>query len=112
MSDVNILFQPVKNYCRRDIATCDPDDTVLRVAGHMSRLRISSMIVCEGTAPVGILTDRDLRNKVVAVGADPAAMTARDIMNSPLITVNDSRPCIGFRSMAFIVSVLSMREII
>jgi CBS domain-containing protein len=89
MSDINILFQPVKNYCRRNIATCSPDDTVLSVAGVMSGLRISSMIVCEGKTPVGILTDRDLRNKVVAVGVDPVTITARDIMNSPLITVNE-----------------------
>lgn len=89
MSDINILFQPVKNYCRRNVATCAPDDTVKSVAGAMSGLRISSMIVCEGKNPVGILTDRDLRNKVVALGVDPETIVARDIMNSPLITVNE-----------------------
>jgi len=89
MSDDNILFQPIKNYCRRNVATCKPDDTVMDVAGMMSGLQISSMIVCEESNPIGILTDRDLRNKVVARGIDPATINARDIMNCPLITVNE-----------------------
>jgi len=89
MSEDNILFQPIKKFCRRDVATCHPTDTVVTVAGVMRDLRISSVIVCEDTTPVGILTDRDLRNKVVACAADPATTTARDIMNAPLITVHE-----------------------
>jgi len=89
MSEENILFQPIKKYCRRNVATCNPGDSVLKVAGCMRDLRISSMIVCEGANPLGILTDRDLRDKVVAQGVDPAVITARDIMNAPLITVGE-----------------------
>lgn len=89
MSEENILFQPVKKYCRRDVATCAPEDSVLKVAGVMRDRSISSMIVCDNSSPLGILTDRDLRNKVVATGRDPATMVARDIMNAPLITVGE-----------------------
>ncbi len=90
MSDENILFQPIKNYCRRNVATCDPEDSVLKVAGVMRDLKISSMIVCTEGNPVGIMTDRDLRNKVVAQGIDPATIVARDIMHAPLITVDEN----------------------
>ncbi len=89
MSEENILFQPVKKYCRRDVATCDPEDSVLKVAGVMRDLQISSMVVCEENNPIGIMTDRDLRNKVVAQGIDPATIVARDIMHAPLITVSE-----------------------
>lgn len=89
MSEDNILFQPIKKFCRRDVATCTLGDSVLKVAKIMRDLKISSVIVCEETTPVGILTDRDLRNKVVSEGIDPATLTARDIMNTPLITVNE-----------------------
>jgi CBS domain-containing protein len=89
MSEENILFQPIKKYCRRNVATCTPDDTVLKVAGVMRELQISSVIVCEENNPVGILTDRDLRNKVVAQGTAPATLMAREIMNAPLITVSE-----------------------
>ncbi len=90
MSDDNILFQPIKNYCRRNVATCSPSDSVLMVAGVMRDRQISSVIVCEDNNPLGILTDRDLRNKVVAPGLDAASIVARDIMNAPLITVSEN----------------------
>ncbi|MBE0574886.1 MAG: CBS domain-containing protein [Desulfuromonadales bacterium] len=90
MSEENILFQPVKKYCRRNVATCDPEDSVLKIAGIMRDLQISSVIVCEKDNPVGIVTDRDLRSKIVAQGVDPAAVVARKIMNAPLITVSEN----------------------
>lgn len=89
MSDENILFQPIKKYCRRNVATCAPEDSVQKVASVMREQKISSMIVREGNNPVGILTDRDLRNKVVAQGIDPTSVTARDIMTAPLVTVSE-----------------------
>lgn len=90
MSDENILFQPIKKYCHRNVAICNPQDSILKVAGIMRELQISSMVICEQDNPVGILTDRDLRDKVVAKGIDPATIIARDIMNSPLITVSEN----------------------
>jgi CBS domain-containing protein len=89
MSEENILFQPIKKYCRRDVATCEPEDNVMKVAQVMRDQQISSVIICEGKEPIGILTDRDLRNKVVAQGIDPTTITAREIMNSPLLTVSE-----------------------
>ncbi len=90
MSEENILFQPIKKYCRRDVATCGPEESVFTVAGVMRDLHISSVIVCENDNPIGILTDRDLRNKIVAQGIDPTTIVARDIMNTPLITVSEN----------------------
>ncbi|MEJ2491513.1 MAG: DUF294 nucleotidyltransferase-like domain-containing protein [Desulfuromonadales bacterium] len=87
MSEENILFQPIKTFCRRNVATCPPDQSVRDLAASMRDRKISSMIVCEGSNPLGIVTDRDLRNKVVAEGGDPNKITAREIMNGPLITV-------------------------
>ncbi|MDH3998188.1 MAG: DUF294 nucleotidyltransferase-like domain-containing protein [Desulfuromonadales bacterium] len=89
MTEVNLLFQPVKNYCRNAVATCTLDDSVLEVAGIMRDKSISSVVVCEHGQPIGILTDRDLRNKVVAAGVDPATLKAASIMNAPLITVSE-----------------------
>jgi CBS domain-containing protein len=89
MSEESILFQSIKKYCRRNVATCEPEDSVQKVAGIMRELKISSVIVCDANNPIGILTDRDLRNKVVAQGIDPATVAARDIMSAPLITVGE-----------------------
>ena len=89
MPEINLMFQPVKNYCRKSVAICALKDPILKVAAEMSEQGISSMVVCEGPQPVGIVTDRDLRNKVVARGIDPATITAAEIMNTPLITVGE-----------------------
>ena len=55
----------------------------------MRQRNISSLVVCAAGSPVGILTDRDLRNKVVARGLDPGTLTVADVMNSPLITISE-----------------------
>lgn len=89
MAEGNTLFLPVKQFCRRSVATCSPRQTVLEVAAMMRDRNISSVVICDEGNPIGILTDRDLRNKVMAEGIDPASLTARDIMNSPLITIDE-----------------------
>lgn len=39
--------------------------------------------------PVGVVTDRDIVARVVAVGTDPKTATAADCLSSPCITVSD-----------------------
>jgi CBS domain-containing protein len=89
MYDLNYLFQPVGRYCRRNVATCHPQERLVDAASQMSEQRISSLVVCEAGKPVGIITDRDLRNKVVAKGIDPNQLTVATIMTSPLITIGE-----------------------
>ena len=55
----------------------------------MREQNISSMVVSEDGTPVGIFTDRDLRNKVVSRGLDPGTLKVREIMNAPLIVISE-----------------------
>ncbi len=71
------------------MVTCAPTDRLVAVAATMRERNISSTVVCERGTPTGILTDRDLRNKVVARGVDCHTMTAGMIMNAPLISVGE-----------------------
>jgi CBS domain-containing protein len=89
MHDLNVLFQPVGRHCRRQVATCSPGDGLVAAAAVMAQRNISSLVVCGDGTPLGILTDRDLRNKVVARGIDPSGLTAAEIMNAPLVTINE-----------------------
>jgi len=89
MPDLNVLFLTVGSYCRREVVTCAPSDRLPDAAATMERRNISSLVVCEAGNPVGILTDRDLRNKVVARGQNPGALTVADVMNCPLITISE-----------------------
>jgi CBS domain-containing protein len=89
MPEAVTLFQPVGNFCRREVVACAADDPLVAVGAVMRARNISSVVVCDGTAPIGIVTDRDLRNKVVACGIDPNTLAVREIMNAPLITVGE-----------------------
>ncbi|MDZ4185672.1 MAG: putative nucleotidyltransferase substrate binding domain-containing protein [Desulfuromonadales bacterium] len=89
MPDLNALFLTVGNYCRREVITCAPSDRLPAAAAIMQRRNISSLVVCTGGQPVGILTDRDLRNKVVAPGIDPGTLSVAEVMNSPVLTISE-----------------------
>ena len=90
MPEANILFQPVGQFCQRHVVTCPPTDTVTKAAGIMSTKGVSSVVVTENSLPVGILTDRDLRNKVVSAGMDPGGIVVAEIMTSPLLVVEET----------------------
>jgi CBS domain-containing protein len=85
----NVFFLPVKDFCQRQVVTCSPDEPLVEVARTMRERNISSVVVCEDGEPAGIVTDRDLRNKVIARGEDPRPLTVRTVMNSPLQVVGE-----------------------
>ena len=87
MADPDIFFLPVGEFCRREVVTCTPEDGLVKVAAMMRQRNISSVVVCIDGAPAGIVTDRDLRNKVVASGTDPNTLQIGAVMNAPLITI-------------------------
>ena len=89
MAEVNVFFLPVKEFCQRDVVTCGPDERVATVAELMRDRDVSSVVICEAGAPIGIVTDHDLRSKVVAAGADPNLLAARAIMGAPLIVIGE-----------------------
>lgn len=59
-------FRPVGELVRRAAVTCEPDTTVSEAAERMTRERVSSLLIPADEGAVGILTDRDLRTRVVA----------------------------------------------
>ncbi|MGZ8585713.1 MAG: putative nucleotidyltransferase substrate binding domain-containing protein [Actinomycetota bacterium] len=79
-------FRAVGTLVRRPPVTCDPDATVAEAAALMARERVSSLLVPLGEGATGILTDRDLRTRVVAErrGADARV---RDVMTPRAVTV-------------------------
>src|SRR5205807_2050120 len=51
--------------------TAEPSETVAAAAGRMDDRKVGSVVVVDGTRPVGILTERDLV-RVGAAGVDTA----------------------------------------
>jgi CBS domain-containing protein len=67
--------------------TCPPHTLIRDAARIMSAEEVGSiLIVDENKRPLGIITDRDLRNRVVT-GKTPAEAPVSAIMSSPVITM-------------------------
>jgi len=64
------------------------DISVSKAAAIMDEKLIGSVLVEEKGKAIGIMTERDILRKVVAKGKNPDYLTVKEIMNSPLITIN------------------------
>lgn len=66
---------------RRDIRAVTEKDTVLDCAKMMKELHVAAMIVVDGAGKlIGIVTERDMVQRVLAKGLDPKVTTMADIM--------------------------------
>jgi len=75
----------------RTLLTCGPEATVREAATRMSERRVGSILVLDAQErALGIVTDVDLRAKVVAAGIDGDTTPVRAIMSRPVITVKDT----------------------
>ena len=61
-------YRSVGSLVQRPPVTCDPQTRVTDAAAEMARQRVSSLLVPSPDGRIGILTDRDLRTRVVAEG--------------------------------------------
>ena len=86
--DLSLFRQRVRDLIARPPVTCRPGVSAVEAAREFSRQSVGSVIVVDDAgAPVGIVTDRDLRARVVAEGRDAFATPVSAIMSSPLVTL-------------------------
>ena len=67
-----------------EVATIDRDQTVLDAAKMMNARRIGAVVVTSGEKVVGIFTERDILNRVVAAGVATEATKVGDVMTAPM----------------------------
>ena len=67
-----------------DVATVDRKTTVLDAAKAMNEQRIGAVVVTDGDRVVGIFTERDILNRIVAAGKDPKTTRIEEVMTSPM----------------------------
>jgi CBS domain-containing protein len=89
-----LLFTtPVGELTSREPVSAPSGVSIREAAGIMARNRVSSLILTDAAgAPVGILTDSDLRDKVAAAGLDGAGPVAA-VMSPVAVTVDASALC-------------------
>jgi len=67
--------------------TVAQNDTVVQAARAMTERRVGAATVLDGTQVIGVVTERDVLQKIVAAGGDPENIRVRDIMSSPARTI-------------------------
>ena len=78
----------VDSMMRKKPEAVDPDMTVTAAASIIAKRSEQCLIVSRDDLVVGIVTSTDMIEKVIAVGANPGEVFLRDIMSTPVITVN------------------------
>lgn len=72
--------------------TISPLDVVSTVINLMIRENAGSVVVVEDNKPVGIVTERDVLQRVIQTGKNPELTVVNDIMSSnPLVTIEMNR---------------------
>jgi CBS domain-containing protein len=89
MSDIGLRTRMVvKDIMSSPVVTLDENATSNKVATLMDENHLGCVIVTNKAGkPVGIITERDLVIRVLAKNLVPDAIKAKEIMTSPLVTI-------------------------
>ena len=82
----------VRNFVKTDPITIDANESVLRAAQRMRERHAGNVLVLINGEAKGILTERDILNRIAADDLLPSSIPVRKIMSSPMITVNADTP--------------------
>jgi CBS domain-containing protein len=91
LTDVNFAL-PVKSLIKRAPLFIDASATVVQAAQAMQAARVGSILI--STEPPGIVTDRDLRGRVLAQNLTHETRVTQ-VMSSPLKTLDSDAPVIA-----------------
>ena len=93
MSEETKLSSEIKvRQIMRTIISIDSRAKAKDAAKLMVERRIGSLIANRDGLPFGILTERDMVEKIVAGAMDPNKVTVADLMTAPLVTIEASAP--------------------
>lgn len=81
-----------------DPAGTTPDTSIRDAARHMEEANVSSLLIMDNGVLQGIITDRDLRGRVVATGLDISTPVSEVMTPNPRTVTSDS---LAFEAMLF-----------
>ena len=85
---MNLASEITVRQIMRTIVSIDAKAKVKDAARLMIEKGIGSLIANRDGLPFGIVTERDLMEKIAAEGVDPTKMTVSEVMTAPLTTVD------------------------
>ena len=71
----------------KNVKTVRTDDSVHDAVVKMNKFDVGSVIVTNNSRPVGIITSKNILERIVEQRLDAGAVRAKDVMSSPLITI-------------------------
>lgn len=78
----------VGEVCVRDVDLAEPGETAWQAAVRMRQRAIGSLVIAnEARQPIGIVTDRDLTERVIADSRDPNETLVQDVMTRDPVTI-------------------------
>jgi CBS domain-containing protein len=99
---------PIEHLARAAVVTAGQDAGIADLARLMQDENVGSVVITSGETPIGIVTDRDLTMRILAEEADPAGLTAEDVMSTNLSVVG---PDAGFYQAAEVMSENGIRRL-
>jgi len=81
----------VGSLARMPVPTVNGSTHVFEIASIMVRRNIGAVIVTRDSEPLGIITERDIIERVVLANKDPREIVAQEIMTAPLVTIDCDR---------------------
>ncbi len=80
----------VKDIMTATVKTTSPDADVQSAVQLMKKFKIGSVVVVEEEKPIGIITDRDILERVLEPGLNAKTTKIEEIMSSPPISIGQS----------------------
>lgn len=84
----------LKDLCTPDVISCTGDSTVLHAARLMRQHHVGDVVVVDEAetdrSPIGVVTDRDIVVEVLGKELDPARVTLRQIIRTPVVIASTS----------------------
>lgn len=77
----------VSEVMHKGAITATADEPLPPVAQRMGEKRVGCVVVLQNGKVAGILTERDILRKVVALNKTPARFKVKDVMTAPVTTV-------------------------
>jgi CBS domain-containing protein len=81
------LPSTVRGFMTKPVITIKTDSSLRKAAKLMSKKNVGSIVVTRGEKPVGIVTERDIVERVVAKGLDASKVLMKEVMSKPLTTI-------------------------
>ena len=76
----------------KDMITVESGDSVLEAADRMRRNRVGAVLIIDRDVLVGMFSERDLMNRVVAQRRDPRTTKVGDVATREVVAIEVDRP--------------------